>query len=1258
MKKKIRQIFASLLVAIMILTAVPLSGLSGLELDLSWLDFSTKASAASYSGTLSGTLVTWSFDTSTGTLTLGGTGDMLDQEGYSYPWYKYQPDVKSIIIGNGVTYISKRAFETYLNLTSLTIGNSVQRIGQEAFFACGDLTYVKIPDSVTVIGHRAFSGCEKLNVSLGKNITSIDHSAFAGCNGITSITIPDGVKNLGSYAFSECKGLKSVTLGNGITNIDINTFDYCSNLEKVTIGKNVTNIDDCAFRGCESLESITIPDSVKTIGKAAFYCCYSLEKLTLGNGVVSLEDAAFRACHALTSINIPANLTTIGSRVFDDNYNIKRITVDPANKAFSTDAYGVLFNKDKTKLILYPAGHERSNYPIPDSVTEISEYAFNCSDDLFNVTIPDSVKIIGYASFQDSGIVMLDLPDSVTKIYDYAFDYCYNLSSITIPGAVTSIGNYAFRDCSSLTEINIPKSVTVIGDNAFENCENFTTVNYTGSVADWFEIDFGIGNDFLSTYPLSGLEINFVDTHENYYGAMITQCGDDLMFAVEEESGELRLYGTGDMFDWETEGPPLFSNFWDSIRTVKIEKGITGIADYAFDDCENLTDVYFDGTREEWSKVNVGSNNEDFLNANFHFKETENTVTYNYANNGGTSATKTSAAVKEGSAIDLTPTATKSGWTFVGWNTDKNATTGLTSLKMGTSDVTLYAIYKKTLTATFIDYSGTTKKTRTATTTIYNKATSGTVSAPTQNAYTGWTKRGWTTSTSASASAVSSYSISADTIFYGLYSRTLTLSYNKNGGNTTPSSQTGTQYANSYSITAYKNPSFTLAGAISKADSAFTGWAANSTSGTKYNAGANIIISADTTMYATWQAVVNVYNLGEETYNFKNFGDNHSPNGHCFGMSMTSSAYYLGELDVKNIGISKSSQLYTVSDTSAVRQPICYLQNVQGYYSNQSIVAGGTYYLKKIYNINSDWQAVVNYVKNHKYDNTGNLQIGFRNIGGKNDVGSSGGHAINFLRYEVVNGQERIYAYDNNYPNVETYFYMSNGNVYQAPKSTFGDGATIDCIALRDVSKFMKLAENYDASRYIYGDSDMITIEGAIAYPMECGDDSYTMFELPEGTDQIIINPLVDNATFDYMGTDYSFGKVDDDTYGVFVLSGNDASAGGSSAQLNVMKKHGKVNSVSIDNFSLNYKASTTVSPSINVDSGVKYTVSYSSSNDSVATVDSNGKVTAKGTGSATITVTVTDEYGNTVSDTCEVSVSYQWWEWIIVIVLFGWIWY
>ena len=228
------------------------------------------------------------------------------------------------------------------------------------------------------------------------------------------------------------------------------------------------------------------------------------------------------------------------------------------------------------------------------------------------------------------------------------------------------------------------------------------------------------------------------------------------------------------------------------------------------------------------------------------------TVTYNYSYNGGTSATLTTATIEEGSAIDLTPTATKSGWEFVGWNTDKNAQTKLNSLTMGESNVTLYAIYKKTITGTFIDYAGTTKTTRTASVTIYNLVSVGVLTPPAMNTYSGWEARGW--SSSADADADPSYVIvtGKNGTYYGLYEKSVTLSYNANGGSSTPSSQTGTMYTNSYSISNVKQASFTLAPAINKSNCIFNKWAMNSTSGVKYDADSTITVSANTTMYATW----------------------------------------------------------------------------------------------------------------------------------------------------------------------------------------------------------------------------------------------------------------------------------------------------------------------------------------------------------------------------------------------------------------------
>ncbi len=94
---------------------------------------------------------------------------------------------------------------------------------------------------------------------------------------------------------------------------------------------------------------------------------------------------------------------------------------------------------------------------------------------------------------------------------------------------------------------------------------------------------------------------------------------------------------------------------------------------------------------------------------------------------------------------------------------------------------------------------------------------------------------------------------------------------------------------------------------------------------------------------------------------------------------------------------------------------------------------------------------------------------------------------------------------------------------------------------------------------------------------------------------------------------------------------------------------------VEVADFNLNYKGSTKIPVTVKADN---YTITYSSSDESVATVNEEGNVTAVGTGEAEITVTVYDNYGNEYTETCKVTVTYAWWQWIVIIVLFGWIWY
>ncbi len=245
-----------------------------------------------------------------------------------------------------------------------------------------------------------------------------------------------------------------------VTSIGDYAFERCTRLESITIPDRVTSIGVGAFYGCTKLTSITIPDRVTSIGDNAFESCTGLESITIGGRVTSIGFAAFNACTGLTSITIPSSVTSIGDAAFSLCTGLTDITVDSNNLYYCSES-GVLFNKDKTTLICYPAGKTDSSYTIPDEVTSI-----------------------GYTAFEAcTGFTSIYIPDGVTSIGDYAFECCTELESITIPNSVTSIGYAAFNYCSGLTNIYIPDGI-YIGQHAIPSTAAKITyiVNSDGSV--------------------------------------------------------------------------------------------------------------------------------------------------------------------------------------------------------------------------------------------------------------------------------------------------------------------------------------------------------------------------------------------------------------------------------------------------------------------------------------------------------------------------------------------------------------------------------------------------------------------------------------------------------------------------------------------------------------------------------------------------------------------------------------------------------
>ena len=321
------------------------------------------------------------------------------------------------------------------------------------------------------------------NVMIENGITSIGSYAFKGCSSLESIIIPSSVTSIGSSVFFGCSSLKSINISSSVTSIGSDVFYGCSSLESITIPSSVTRIGSSAFEGCSSLESIEIPESVTSIGSGAFSGCSNLESINIPSSVTSIEYSAFEGCSSLESITILSNVTSIGGSAFEGCSSLESINVDINNKKYVSED-GILFNKEKTEIINYPAGKKDiQEYVIPSNVTTIRGSAFEGCSSLESINIPEGLTSIGWSAFERcSSLKSINIPESVTSIGGSAFEGCSSLKSISIPSSVTSIENSAFEGCSSLESITIPSNVTSIEGQAFYRCSSLKSIEIPESV--------------------------------------------------------------------------------------------------------------------------------------------------------------------------------------------------------------------------------------------------------------------------------------------------------------------------------------------------------------------------------------------------------------------------------------------------------------------------------------------------------------------------------------------------------------------------------------------------------------------------------------------------------------------------------------------------------------------------------------------------------------------------------------------------------
>ena len=457
------------------------------------------------------------------------------------------------MIPNSVTSIEGSAFSGCTGLTNIMIPNSVTSIGGSAFSGCTGLTSITIPESVTSLYGSTFDGCtnlKKIEVSQNNENYSSYNGVLLDKDGYNLIrcpegksgnfVVPDSVGCIESYAFYNCANLTNIQISENVNEIEGYAFKNCKSLQKFVLSDNVYNIGYYGgwyelhpiFSGCTNLKEIEVGsgndnyssiDGVlydKEVEKLIYCPAKKSGEYTVPKSIKSVTDYAFDDCNSLESIVLPESMPEFSYSLYDLECcpSLKSIKV-MGNNAYYSAEDGVLFNKDKTEIYVFPCNKE-GNYTIPNSVTEISSNQFSQCTGLTGITIPNTVTEIGYSAFNGNlksikvsegnkyfcsydGVLFnkdkteilfcvgnkkeFVIPNGVKSISG-AFNDCSNLTSVTIPNSVTSVYN-GFNNCPNLTSITIPQSVISIYDNgyigSFLNCgKNFTIYGYGGTEAE------------------------------------------------------------------------------------------------------------------------------------------------------------------------------------------------------------------------------------------------------------------------------------------------------------------------------------------------------------------------------------------------------------------------------------------------------------------------------------------------------------------------------------------------------------------------------------------------------------------------------------------------------------------------------------------------------------------------------------------------------------------------------------------------------
>ena len=430
----------------------------------------------------------------------GFTGDLVIPEGVetlgAYVFNMCSGFTGDLVIPDGVTKIGRLAFNKCSGFNgTLTLPSTLKSIGKASFQYCSGLTGdLVIPEGVEKVEDYTFYACSKLigDLIIPDSVESVGYCGFYGCSGFNGILkLSSNLKTIGEAAFNNCSSLTgSLNLPDKIESIGQFAFNNCSSLTgDLVIPNSITTISRASFQSCKGLTGkLVLPDSITSIEGWAFYDDKFTGELVLPKNLESLGEAAFgkNTNFSNSKIVIPASLKKIGVDCDFNGENLGISTHDFYNfgaKAGKFEAFeveeenenfvaidGVLYSKDKKRMLLYPRNKKGDTYEILEGVVTIDELSFASNMNLENLIVPDSLTL----EPRKQGIRSKNVCVLTSALYSYT-----SIKNIIIKDSnlnYTSIDGVVYtKDLKELVYVAAGRTNEVIIPDGVETIRSYST---------------------------------------------------------------------------------------------------------------------------------------------------------------------------------------------------------------------------------------------------------------------------------------------------------------------------------------------------------------------------------------------------------------------------------------------------------------------------------------------------------------------------------------------------------------------------------------------------------------------------------------------------------------------------------------------------------------------------------------------------------------------------------------------------------------